>query len=157
MIDRDVATIEDLLHICRAMREDEQEQFCLLSGHEIYDHRVAALHFANTPGIAFVLLDDGRPFCAGGYTEVAAGVWQSWMVGTDAGWEQHWRAITRHSRQVMDSLFEHGAHRLQTNALADRALARRWYERGLGMQYEGTLRQFVQGRDVVMYARLKEG
>ena len=151
--------VDDLLYLCRRMRQDEVDQYTALSGYADFDYRRAALDFINQPGIKFTLLDDDDvPVCAGGYNEVSIGVWQSWMVGADAGWTKHWRSITRHSREVMTLLFEHGAHRLQTNALADRVLARRWYEKGLGLNHEGTLRRYTpDGRDLVVYAKIKEG
>ncbi len=52
-------------------------------------------------------------------------------------------------------MFDHGARRLQTTALADRAMACKWYERGLKMQREGVSRGYgPHGEDVVTYARL---
>lgn len=156
MIRRVDAVVDDLLWIGRRIRADEADQWEAFTG-QPWDYRRFAVETMARGGIAFTLLgEDDLPLCAGGYDEVSPGVWQSWMAGTDEGWKD-WRAITRASREVMDLMFEHGAHRLQTNALADRVLARRWYEKGLGMQHEGTWRRFTRdGRDVVCYARVKE-
>jgi hypothetical protein len=88
-------------------------------------------------------------------------VYQSWMIGTDASWDHHWRGITKSTRFVMDRLLlgvddePAIARRLQTTALASRKKACEWYERGLKMQFEGTLRGFGIGReDVVVYSRI---
>lgn len=150
---------EDLLYLCKRMRADEIEQYLAITHAPSYDFRVAAVGMMNIPGVKFSLLGvDDLPVVAGGYEEVAPGVWQSWMVGTEDGWAKHWRSITKETRRLMDELLEAGAVRLQTTALASRTLAHRWYTKGLGMQYEGTLRRMASGgRDVSMFARVKEG
>lgn len=158
MIRRVDTVIEDLLYLCREMRDDEIEQYLAITNAPSYNYRAAALGMMNIPGIKFTLLDDDNlPVVAGGYEEIAPGVFQSWMVGTNAGWAKHWRSITKHTRQVMDLLIECGARRLQTNALASRSLAREWYERGLKMQFEGVMRKYTaDGRDLVLYSRIAE-
>lgn len=147
-----------LLYLCERMRPDEIEQYLALTMGKEYHPDTAAIGFANTPGIKFTLLGpDGYPAASGGYEEVLPGVWQSWMVGSTEGWETSWRGLTKATRWLMDGLFELGARRLQTSALASRTRALEWYERGLLMQREGTLRNFgANGEDVAMYARVME-
>lgn len=147
-----------LLYLCERIRDDEREQYMALSFTDTYDAEEAALVFANKGGMKFTVLDsDGFPAAAGGYEEVAPGVWQSWMVGTPDGWRREWRAMTKATRWLIDGLFQMGARRLQTNTLADRADAIRWYEKGLGLTYEGTLRGYGKGgEDVAQFARLRE-
>ncbi len=146
----------DILQLCAKAREDERRQYEALVGP--WDaEEVAAWNFRR-PGVKFALYtDDFTPVCAGGWDQIAPGVWQDWMVGTDDGWCQHWRTITRESRRVIEKLFEAGARRVQIHALASRSLACRWYEKGLGMRREGTLRGYgMNGEDVAMFARVKE-
>lgn len=79
------------------------------------------------------------------------------MVGTIDGWTLHWRSIITAKRWLMDGLFEMGARRLQTNALASRAEALAWYGRSLGLVREGTWRKYGrQGEDVAAFARVAE-
>lgn len=148
---------EDLFYVCKRMTEDERAQYEAMTGAP-FDYRESALYFANLPGIKFTYLDDQDvPVCCGGYHEVSAGVWQSWMACTDEAFANHWRGITRHSRRVMQMLFDNGIRRLQTNALAGRKSARKWYEAGLKLTHEGTMRGFAaNGEDVVIYAKVKE-
>lgn len=145
-----------ILYLCENMRADEREQFCALRGDDHYEPDAASAVLINLPGLKFTTLDeDGYPAAAGGYHEVAPGVWQSWMVGSESGWTNHWRSITKGSRWLMDQLFAMGARRLQTNVLAKRTQACQWYIDGLKMQYEGTRRQFCpNGEDIAEYARL---
>lgn len=146
------------LYLCDRMRQDEIEQYVVLTAANGYDPEVAARGFMNTPGHKFTMLGpDGLPLCAGGWQEVYPGVWQSWMVGSMDAWDSHWRSITKACRWFMDGLFEMGARRLQTNALASRTRAIEWYERGLGMSREGTWKKFgVNGEDVACFARIRE-
>ena len=143
--------------LCQDMRPDEIEQYVALTGAESYNPEVAARGFMNTGGVKFTLVDEHHdPLVAGGFEEIIPGVWQSWMVGNMDGWATHWRTITKGCRWVMDGLFEMGARRLQTTALASRTDAIRWYERGLGMQREGTWRNFgAKGEDVACFARVR--
>lgn len=147
-----------LYYLCERMRPDEIEQFVALVGLERYDWQLAARNFASKPGMKFTLLDNaGLPAAAGGYEEVAPGVWQSWMVGTPEGWAEQWRSMTKAVRWLMAGMFEMGARRLQTNCIASRTKAMEWYERGLGLQLEGTWRKFASnGDDVACYAKIRE-
>lgn len=147
-----------LMYLCERMRPDEIEQYrALVDGRE-YDPETAARNFMLAGGHKFTVLGpDGFPAVAGGYEEVFPGVWQSWMAGTMAGWATSWRSITKASRWMMDGLFELGARRLQTNALASRAQTIEWYERSLGLVREGTWRAYgSKGEDVAIFARVKE-
>lgn len=147
--------LQDFVWLAMHMREDERAQWEALTGMP-YDADIAARGFANIPGVSFVLLDDeGRAFCAGGFEEIRPRVWQTWMAGTAEGWEQHWRAITKHSRRLMANLFESGrAQRIQTYALASRTAAHEWYRRGLQQQFEATHPCFfADGQAAVCYAR----
>ena len=78
------------------------------------------------------------------------------MVGSTEGWAQQWRTITKTTLWLMDGMFEMGARRLQTNALAERTAAIEWYERSLGLQREGTWRAMGRdGQDVACFSRIK--
>lgn len=147
-----------LSYLCEHMRKDEIEQYLALTGAKEYDYETAARGFSNMGGMKFTVLgDDNLPAAAGGYEEVSPGVWQSWMVGTQAGWDAQWRSLTKATRWLMAGLFDLGARRLQTNCLSSRTRAIDWYERSLGLQREGTWRQFgSDGQDVACFARVKE-
>jgi len=151
-----------LVYLCENMRADEIEQYLALTGAEKFDPAVAALGMGNMaaagPAFSVVVKDDqGRqlPISAGGYTEVIPGVWSSWMVGTQAGWDKHWRTITKATIWVIDFMFnDMGARRLQTNALASRNEACWWYEKSLKMLPEGVWARFGKnGEDVACFAR----
>ena len=148
-------TLCDLIALCAKMRPDEIDQLKAMTGAEKFDFEAAAVGFYQTPGIKFLLVDvKGEPIVAGGFEQIQPAVWHSWMTGTMAAWETHWRSITEASRFVMECLFEDGARRIQTYALADRTEACRWYERGLKMRHEGTMQAWAHdGRDVAIYSR----
>lgn len=146
----------DLMMLAERARPDEIAQYEALVGRQWDRDEVAVGHY-NRDGVKFLLTTpDGSPVCAGGWDLIGPDVWQSWMVGTMDDWRAHWRAITKGSRIVMKGLFDAGARRLQTNALASRVEACEWYTRALLMQREGTMRGYgVNGEDVAMFARLK--
>ena len=57
----------------------------------------------------------------------------------------------------MQGLFDAGARRLQTGALASRTKAHEWYVRGLKMKPEGVCEGFgLGGEDMATFVRLKE-
>lgn len=148
-----------LTYLCERMRPDEIEQYLSITGAKTFNAEVVSRGFMNIPGHKFTVLGkDGLPVAAGGYEEVAPGVWQSWMVGSCEGWATHWRSITKATRWLMDGLMEMGARRLQTTALASRTKAIEWYVKSLGLSYEGTWRKFGKnGEDVACFARVAEG
>ena len=146
--------LEALLYLCQRARPDEVEQYEALTFGE-YDPEAAATAFWRAGKWALAVAHpDGRPAAAGGYEEVAPGVWQSWMVGTPDGWREMWVDIHRATRYLTEALVDSGlARRLQTNVLAKRSEARAWYER-LGLIYEGTMVGFAAGgEDVAFYGR----
>lgn len=145
-----------LIYICERMREDEIAQYIVLSGHREYDPEFAAREFMNLPGHKFTIIGpDGYPAASGGYHEVFPGVWQSWMAGTQQGWDTNWRSLTKGCRWLMDCLFDHGARRLQTTALASRTKAIQWYIDGLKMRQSGVMTAFgINGEDVAMFERI---
>lgn len=151
------ATMSDLEFIAFHMRPDEQAQWLSITGRTSYDPLLCARTLAGTPGPQYVLVDtDGRPFAAGGFTEVRPKVWQTWAAATDTAWDHYWRDITGHCRRMIGDLLRSGdAHRVETLALASRTRAHAWYEAGLGQRYEGTLRAyFADGQDAVVYSRV---
>ena len=98
------------------------------------------------------------PAAAGGYHMTFEGVWQSWMVGTEDGWKNHWRSITKGCRWLADALFDQGARRLQTSALASRTEAIRWYIKGLKMKPCGVWEGYGRhGEAVAHFERLHPG
>lgn len=147
-----------LMYLCERARPDEIEQFEALT-HSDYDPEAAAVGFWKAGKWALAVAHpNGEPAAAGGYEQVAPGVWQSWMVGTEKGWREMWFDIHRATRFVTEALADSGlARRLQTNALAKREEARAWYER-LGLVYEGTMRGYgANGEDVAFYGRVIKG
>lgn len=154
-------TVFDIGWLSERMRPDEIEQWCALTGSPEYDANAAATSIIATMGpFGFTLLDDDRrPVVCGGFVEDRPGVFQTWMIGTPEGWETQWRGITLHSRRMIDRMLASGrAHRIQTHALHTRTAALAWYERGLKMNREGTLRRyFANGQDAVVFSKVREG
>lgn len=146
-------TLGEIMTLVALAAQDERDQFAALSGRE-WDIDDVAVFFYRQPGIKFALLDDaGNPLAAGGYYEISPGIWHDWLVGSEAAWTTHWRAITKACRLVMKRMFtDLGAVQLKTTALASREKACHWYVKGLKMRYVGAHRT-VEGHDVVLYER----
>lgn len=151
-------SLQVLLYLCERARTDEIEQFEALT-HTPYSAEAAAVAFwrAGKWSLA-VAHPNGEPAAAGGYEQVQPGVWQSWMVGTERGWREMWVDIHRATRFLTETLVDSGlARRLQTNALAKRTEAIKWYKR-LGLEYEGTMRGAgAGGEDVAFFGRVVPG
>ena len=141
-------------YLCRNARADEVAQFEALT-FAPFDPEAAAVGFWRAGKWAVAVVHpDGTPAAAGGYEQVAPGVWQSWMVGTPRGWDELWLDIHRATRALTETLVASGlARRLQTNALASRTQAHAWYLR-LGLEPEGVMRGFgANGEDVAFFGR----
>lgn len=148
-----------LVYLCERMRADERHQWCVLSCEEEFDAEKAAAYFIGLSGFKFAMIgDDGYPVAAGGYRPTDyPGVWQSWMITTDAAWKLLPKSLTKGARWMADFMFDKvQARRLETNALAFRTQAIDWYLRGLKLTCEGTRRSFgVNGEDLVEFARVR--
>ncbi len=150
-----------LVYLSERMREDERAQFLAVTGLAEFSPDVAAAALIDlaqkSQGFAFtVLQDDNLPAAAGGFHPAGEGVWQAWMAGTEEGWAQQWRAMTKATRWAMERIYEGGAHRIQTSALTGREKAIEWFERSLGFRAEGVWRHFgIRGEDVAHFSRLR--
>lgn len=150
-----------LVYLAGEMREDERAQFLAVTGLDSYNEDVAATYLIETAqasqGYAFTALcADNTPAAAGGFQPAGKGVWQAWMVGSEKGWAQQWRSLTKGTLWTMDRLFEGGAHRLQSSALASRERAIEWFERSLGYKAEGVWRSYgARGEDIAHFSRLR--
>jgi hypothetical protein len=154
---KDLAEFRDwhAYEVAMELRPDEIQQLVILSGATEYDFEIAARGWINMPGPKFTLMRDGKPYCIGGFHEVVPGVWQSWMAGTDEGWSKHAKSITRGALWLRENIIDNvpNARRFQTTVLSCRAQATEWYERHLGLKYEGTAKDFaVEGLDIAWYA-----
>lgn len=147
------------VHICDRMREDEIAQYVALTGALTWEPEVAARGFMLVPGLKFTVLNSqGLPAASGGYEQVIPGIWQSWMIGTQDGWDECWRSLTKACVWLMDGLLKGQARRLETLVLASRAPACEWYERALGMHCEGEKKMFcADGSSALMYAKVAHG
>lgn len=154
-------TLQDLIVLCAQMRPDEIEQWKALMDPDCFtasgnfDFEKAAVVLYNLPGLKFSLFCGDDLIVAGGYFDNGLGVYRSWMVGTMATWEKHWRSITEATNFVMECMLEDGIRRLETLALSSRTLTGRWYTKGLKMREEGVLRGYgVNGENVTVYSRV---
>lgn len=148
-------TIFDLLAICHHAPEDEREQYEAFFGQK-YDANELAARLSLSPGPSWVLLDDKKPIVAAGFELIRPGVWQDWMVSTEAAWSPaNWRTVTRHVREVMDAMLKTDAHRLQCVSLRSRIQAHRWYK-VLGLRQEGVLEAYgADGQDAIMFKKVR--
>ena len=145
----------DFLMVCEALPEDEREQWQVFSGSKYDPQAVAALYYQRAcPKWVFYFED--RPLAVAGFDQLRQGVWQDWMFSTPDAWSpQHWRAVTRQTRKVMDHMLKTTAHRLQCVSLASRIQAHEWY-RVLGLTLESPLEGYgTEGENALLFKRMK--
>ena len=147
--------LDILVFLCANSRDDEVAQYEALVGdwHPV----TAASWLWHRGGVRAALLDNlGSPICAGGWYPVEEGIYQPWMVGTQAGWDYHWRDVHQFARWMTEQVMAHpaGLRRLQMMAPLSRPGALAWYER-LGLEREAVLRRYARnGEDVALHARI---
>jgi RimJ/RimL family protein N-acetyltransferase len=148
---------DHLWRVAQFMREDERDQYRAWTGAAAYDMRACYQDMLAKGEATWALLDRrGAAFYVGGLSNLRPGVFECWAAGTPEGWAAHWRAITRHTRRVLDATLGNGVHRIEIVSLAERTAAGAWYAR-LGLVAEGRLRRyFADGRDAIIYAKVKE-
>lgn len=151
--------VQDYLRLAQIMRPDEIAQYLSVTGQTEYDPDECARRFLSLNGVAHALIDrDGRAILIGGHEEVRPGVWQGWMMGSMDGWGRYGFAICRAARRMQDLLLATDrCHRVQILASPNRKAAHVWYERCLGMSFEGANRKyFADGSDALCFAIVKE-
>jgi hypothetical protein len=149
----------DFVKVCIKMPQDEREQLEAFTG-EPYDIDRAAIGNYTVPGPKWVIKADEEPICIGGFVPQRPGVFRDFMLTTPAVWDEHWFAVTRIARRVMDAMLDSKtAHRLEcicpASRLAKRPEIERWYS---VLQYhrEGTLFGYcANGSDANMFSRVK--
>jgi hypothetical protein len=142
-------TLAHLVYLCRNMRADEAEQLRAFYVEADCEPDILAARLYAQPGPRFTTMIDGLPAVAGGFTLTNGTVWQSWMVGTQIGWDRGWRSITKATRWLASEMFRTGATKLETCAIASRCPAHGWYARALHMTPEGVRRQYgLRGEDI---------
>lgn len=149
------ATLTDIDMIAPHMRGDEIEQFLAITGWKAYDPMDAARVFAAIDGPSWTLADHrGMPLVVGGIEPVRGGVGRPWMMGTMKAWDDYGWQITRVCRRLFGNALAGGHYqRLEILALPERRGACEWYSRGLGFEYEGIRRKYINGHDFVAYVK----
>lgn len=153
-------SIQDFLDVAYNMREDEVEQYLSIVGKDKYvPEEFVKTMLQYMSEITFVLYDnDGVACCIGGLVETRQKVWQTWMMGTQEGWDNHWRSITKLSRRVIDDLLNSNmGHRVHCYSLHSRHKTHEWYRRGLGMDFESINHKFfADGQNAACHVKIKE-
>lgn len=145
----------DYAIVCHQLPEDQRRQWVALGSGQPFDSEEMALQLASRSDPAWTGIGlDGKPIFVGGFSYIRPGVWQDWLITTPEAWTDHWRAVSKVCRRMVDAMLE-DAHRIQCVALADRTRAHEWY-RVLKYEFEGVLHGYgAEGQDAVMYARVK--
>lgn len=149
--------LQDYAWLAARMRACEIEHFLALSGLHEFSADAAARAFAMTSGPAFALVgEENLPIMAGGFVPERAGVFEAWLLGTDEAWDRYGHRITRVCNRQITALLAHGAHRIHVLCLPNNTRAHAWYQRGLRMQFEGTLKGYAaSGADMLIFARTR--
>lgn len=153
-------SVEDIFIVAKNMRQDEIDQYLSITGYDEYDPNDFTRSVLDCMGeIRFCLYDnDSMPYCVGGLIQVRPKVWQTWMAGTQEGWDKNWRSITKLSRRAIDDLLKSNlCNRVQCYSLHSRHKTHEWYRRGLGMDFESINHKFfADGQNAACHVKIKE-
>lgn len=160
--------LADFIQVAANMPEDERKQLEQFTG-EKYDIDGVAIGNYTAPGPKWVIKvgDDqeafnlglARPIVVGGFVPQRPGVWRDFLLTTPDAWE-HWFAVTRICRRVMDAMLISGqAHRLEcivpVSRLEKRPELEKWYK-VLGYNKEGLHHGYcADGADAISFARVR--
>ena len=144
----------DYVKVCIKMPEDERAQLEAFTG-EPYDIDRAAVGNWMAPGPKWVIKANGEPIIVAGFVPQRTGVYRDFMLSTPEAWTDHWFAVTRIARRVMDAMLMTEAHRLECVSLASRTKAFSWYK-VLGYHQEGIRYGYcANGADAMAFSRVK--
>jgi RimJ/RimL family protein N-acetyltransferase len=149
---------DDIHAVCHDLDGEERRQVEALTGMPYDPDRLAYTLARAVMEPSWAVRDEReRTLILAGGWEISPGVWDVYCLTRPATWTEFGEEATDILNGLIQSMFhDYGARRLEVRCLAGRAKARRWYERHLGLEYEGTLRGVgVNGEDVAMYAKLR--
>jgi hypothetical protein len=119
-------TLDDVLHICRNLREQDALEVDATSFENTPEAR--ANRFMAVADGAWVAKIEDEAVAVGGTLCVWPGVFNIWMVGTER-WSECKFSLTKFARKVViPALKKQGAHRIQCYSLATHAVAHGWLE-----------------------------
>ena len=144
----------DFAMVCLDLPQDEIHQIEASTGEKYNPDRVAAALFLNKSDACWSILIQGVPLVVCGGTEIRPGVWDIYYLAREVAWSRHGPMVTQITQGLIQSFFyDLKAHRLEVRCLAGRHRARRWYEKHLGLEYEGTARRAgADGEDFALYS-----
>jgi hypothetical protein len=147
-------TLGHLLEVCMNLPADERRQFQSLAL-RVYDGPTVAAALLLSPGPKFAIVTpEDSALAVTGATEERQGVWRTWFLATDKAWTGYGEAVTGIAQGLLEMMFaDYGAHRIEVVCRADRVRARRWYEKHLGLSFEGVLRHYGADKsDFALYS-----
>lgn len=151
------STLVDALVVAKAMADDEIEQVLALGGNPNAD--VVAMTLIQNAAMMWTWRDrvTQEPLAVGGYMRTGAVVYRSFFIANPRVWDEHGRELTESVTETLDEIKkEIGRARLETMCLAERAKARRWYER-IGLTFDAELKGYgVNGETVALYSTVAE-
>jgi hypothetical protein len=148
-----------LLEVCINLPAEERDQFESLAQSR-YDGASTAAALLVSPGPKYaVVTEEDQCIVVTGATFERPGVWRVWFLATDTAWDSYGEEVTSIAIGLMQMMFhDFGAHRLEVICKADRAKARRWYERHLRLSFEGVLRAYGADKsDFALYSYTRSG
>lgn len=153
----DGAGLLTILNVLRRSAAEERTLIETTNGVPFDAEEVAAAHFS-APGPKWTIdCDYYGPVVVCGIIPQRKGVYRTWFFAVATAWEEHGGEITRITRELISQLLASGfVHRLETVTLAEREVARTWYEK-IGLTYEATQRGYYpDGRAAVTYVALRD-
>lgn len=148
------ANLLNILQVCFDLQADEREQAEAIRG-ELFNPEAYAASLYALDGPRWAILDsEDNALVVCGATSPRPGVWDIWYLARPVAWEEYGEAVTDITRGLIQSMFyDYEAHRLTVVCLEKRATARRWYERHLGLNFEGVMNKFcANGENAVLYS-----
>lgn len=147
--------IIDLLMIGEKLRQGEREQIEACYG-TAFDFQDMAVFAHGMPEPKWTGFADCQPVMVIGMIKQRPGVWLMWGMTTDAAWKQP-IALTKVVLDIMRTMFDTGAHRIEHISMVGYPKNRGWYEKCLKFDFEGTMRSWgSQGQDALMFARTEK-
>ncbi|HET9679404.1 MAG TPA: hypothetical protein VFP95_02450 [Gammaproteobacteria bacterium] len=147
-------TMTDLLYLCHHLTDSQrEEQGALMWGG--YDADAFARSLAAKHGPSYVLYENDVPYCAAGFSLIAPGVANAWLIMTEAH-KRHRLAIARHVRQGLKGMLT-TVHRVQTQCIISDSCACLWH-RVIGMTQDCVLKGYgANGEDFGLYSITRGG
>lgn len=148
----------DIMQVAKTLADDEIEQILAFGGNPHFE--AVAMSLIQSAQILYTVREAAteEPLVVMGLVQCGAVVYRTVYLANPRVWKEHAKELTELTKNMLeDHLDKSQCMRVETMCLSKRKRARTWYEKQVGLKFDGELECYgVNGEDVALYSMHKK-